>query len=929
MQCRWTVLGLVVGLIGLGVSLQAQSGRADRADLLARTERYDLPVQDNSILLERERAQRRNGRAPQFATSIPVYIKLQDHGTWTYPGGGMAVWRLVIPSPGAHSLNIGFTDFRLPSGAQLRVQSADGDLGTGPLTAADNDPHGTYWTPALETDTLFLELQLPREKIEETLLTIGYVNHDFIGLSKVVSGSCNLDVVCSSGQGWAQVDRYRDIIQSVGLLTVDGRSYCTGFLVNNAREDCRPFFMTAEHCDINAGNAGSIVVYWNYQNSFCRQPGSISSGGTGNGSFEMINSGATWRAEYRPSDMTLLELDDPVIPAANAYFAGWSNQPTAFTDTALTIHHPSNEEKRISFEYDKPYLGKWQQGTEAFADGDHVIIRNWEVGTTEDGSSGGPLFNVDGQVIGQLHGGRAACSNSEFDAFGWFGASWEGENHPTNSLKYWLDPDRLGLTQYSGRWYTSCQKSLEASPDAQSICPKDTAHFQIQISDSFEGAVLLTPLSVGVGLAIASNLEATYSPGDRVDLSIIPSGNGGIGPAFVVLAAIDDRDTTVTTLEVVLQDEPAPFVLTSPASDTVYRDEAVPFAWSASPNADRYELLVAEDSLFQHIVYEASTDQLERQVSGLTFEQTYYWQVTAISPCGEQLVRGHPITIGPDLRLSVLEEPSYFCESETLEYKLQLGNGFRDQVDLSYTMNYAGTASFHSVQNQPLRGGDSFTLRVTIPPVPDTNRVQITVFATDGLLNAERTFQFTPQTIPQPPTLLFPEAAETVLPDGVDLEWSYDEQVTDYQVVLARDSALDDIVLVQEVAIGFFALDAEIPAGRYFWQVTARNPCGVEVSEIRSFRVQDNALGKLNETSIALEPNPATTEVQVHLSKPLVGATVSLYNLQGQVVWQAEAPEKNRLIVIPVDQLPSGIYVVRIHQRQASLSRRIVVHRRY
>jgi hypothetical protein len=60
----------------------------------------------------------------------------------------------------------------------------------------------------------------------------------------------------------------------------------------------------------------------------------------------------------------------------------------------------------------------------------------------------------------------------------------------------------------------------------------------------------------------------------------------------------------------------------------------------------------------------------------------------------------------------------------------------------------------------------------------------------------------------------------------------------------------------------------------------------------------------------------------------LIDATVSLYNLQGQLVWQAEAPEKNRLIIIPVDQLPSGIYVVRIHQRQASLSRRIVVHPR-
>ena len=928
MHWRSIAWGLVAGLIGLGANLQAQLLRTDRADILARTDQYHLPLQDNAVLLERERAQRRTGRAPQFAKSIPVYIKCQEYGTWSYPGEDMAVWRLIIPSPGAHSLNIGFTDFRLPTGAQLRVQSANGEHGTGPLTSADNDPHGTYWTPALETDTLFLELQVPREKVDETLLTIGYVNHDFVGFSKVVSGSCNLDVICSSGQGWGLVDRYRDIIQSVGLLTVDGRSYCTGFLVNNARDDCRPFFMTAEHCDISASNAGSIIVYWNYQNSFCRQPGSISSGGTGNGSFELINSGAAWRAEYRPSDMTLLELDDPVAPAANAYFAGWTNQSTAFSDTALTIHHPSNEEKRISFEYDQPYLGKWQQGTEAFDDGDHVIIRNWEVGTTEDGSSGGPLFNLDGQIIGQLHGGRAACSNTEFDAFGWFGTSWEGDNHPTNSLKYWLDPDRLGLTEYPGRWHASCQKNLEAAPTSQAICPQDTAYFQIQISDAFEGHVSLAPLSTGIGLSIASDLETFYSPGDLIDLAITASGNGGIGPAFVVLAAIDDRDTITTTLEVLLQNEPAPFVLTSPATDTIYRGEAVSFSWSASPNADRYELIVAEDSLFQDVVYQASTNQLEREVPDLAFEETYYWRVTAFSPCGQWQVAGQPITIGPDLRISVLEEPSYFCESETLEYELQLGNGFSDQVGLSYTIAPTGTASFHWPGDQPLMGGDSFTMQIVFPATSDTNRVQITVFASDGYRSTERTLGFDLQSVPRPPALLFPAAEETVLPDGVNLEWAFDERVTDYQIELARDSAFDDMVLVQTVAIGFVALESELPSGHYFWRVMARNPCGVAASDIRSFRVQDNALGKLNETSIALEPNPATTQVQVHLSKPLVDATVSLYNLQGQLVWQAEAPEKNRLIIIPVDQLPSGIYVVRIHQRQASLSRRIVVHPR-
>jgi len=53
--------------------------------------------------------------------------------------------------------------------------------------------------------------------------------------------------------------------------------------VNNVRQDLKPYFMTANHCGITSGNAASLVVYWNYQNSTCRPPGSPASGNPGNG----------------------------------------------------------------------------------------------------------------------------------------------------------------------------------------------------------------------------------------------------------------------------------------------------------------------------------------------------------------------------------------------------------------------------------------------------------------------------------------------------------------------------------------------------------------------------------------------------------------------------------------------------------------------
>ena len=65
-------------------------------------------------------------------------------------------------------------------------------------------------------------------------------------------------------------------------------------------------------------------------------------------------------------------------------------------------------------------------------------VIDWDDGTTEPGSSGSPLFNQDHQVIGQLHGGGAACGNSESDWYGKFFTSWTGGGSSSTRLCDWL-----------------------------------------------------------------------------------------------------------------------------------------------------------------------------------------------------------------------------------------------------------------------------------------------------------------------------------------------------------------------------------------------------------------------------------------------------------------------------------------------------------
>jgi hypothetical protein len=195
--------------------------------------------------------------------------------------------------------------------------------------------------------------------------------------------------------------------------------------------------MTAQHCGINSGNAGSLVVYWNYENSWCRPPGSPESGGAGDGTLSDFQSGSFFRTSNSSSDFTLVELDDDPNPDHNVGFAGW-DATGADAQWAVGIHHPNTDEKRISFEYDPTtttsYLGNSVPGN-----GTHVRVTDWDLGTTEPGSSGSPLFNQDHRAIGQLHGGYASCTSQTSDWYGKFSYSW------THGLSSWLDPGNTGL----------------------------------------------------------------------------------------------------------------------------------------------------------------------------------------------------------------------------------------------------------------------------------------------------------------------------------------------------------------------------------------------------------------------------------------------------------------------------------------------------
>lgn len=407
---------------------------------------------------EDARTAARPGAAPvRFATPHAVDFTPANSGTWDELPSGDLVWRLRLESRGALSLNFGFSEYAMPAGGRLLVYPAGLDRNANPdlihaFTSADNKPHGQLWTPVVSGDVAVIEAVVPAARAGELKLRLTSVNHDYVGFDRLtrtsllqpqgISGSCNIDVVCPAGDGW------RDQIRSVGAYSRQGTLWCSGSLVNNTANDQRMLFLTAHHCGMGtAANAASIVVYWNYQNSTCRAPGSVASGQNGDGSLAQNQSGSTVLATSSPSDFTLLELDTPANPDFNLFWSGWDRRNIA-PPGATGIHHPRVAEKRITHS-SNPLLISGYFG----AGSSHLHVFWDQPGTTEGGSSGSPLYSPDGRVIGQLHGGLASCSTTGADHSDYYGrvfASWTGGGTNASRLSNWLDPAGTGAEFIDG-----------------------------------------------------------------------------------------------------------------------------------------------------------------------------------------------------------------------------------------------------------------------------------------------------------------------------------------------------------------------------------------------------------------------------------------------------------------------------------------------
>ncbi len=435
---------------------------------LADVDAISTPSQDwAAIAAQDDATQEKDATFYRTGHLIQVGIDMQNNGTWETLPNGDKIWRVHIISDDALAVNLYFDQFSIPDGARMHVYSPDREQVLGGYTSFNNSASGLFATELIDGDELVVEYYEPALVAGQGNIVIGQVGHTYRTGSFGSSDPCQVNVNCSpEGTGKEQ---QRDAVARV-LVTVNaGQGWCSGSMVNNTNQDCTPYFLTAMHCGLDGSNLTSAaninqwIFYFNYQSTGCSNM-SKPAPNTITGATAVAHSGDG--GGNSGSDFLLLELNNSPQQSWNVFYAGWNRNNTA-SNGGYGIHHPSGDIKKISTYTSSLVSTQWGSAT-----GSHWRVV-WSAttnghGVTEGGSSGSPIFNNNGEIVGTLTGGSSFCTaTSSPDLYGKMSYHWTSNGGAANrQLEPWLDPAGTGATTLAGVYYPC---AVASNPDDAGI----------------------------------------------------------------------------------------------------------------------------------------------------------------------------------------------------------------------------------------------------------------------------------------------------------------------------------------------------------------------------------------------------------------------------------------------------------------------------
>ncbi len=367
-----------------------------------------------------------------LAKTVDLFVDLSDQvpadllkgpsevagGLLQYQDSGILTWSTVIYSPGANALRLRLADFDLPPGAELLLYNSHGDV-TGPYTGNGPDGNGDFWTHTVNGDRVQVVLRFESlpfvDDLQASSFRIAEISHlgplfqvpDYAPGEAAISpfdqprrlcgynAPCVEDASCYGTAKWSQIDSARKAIAHI-TYQKDGGSYiCTGGLIADTDSATQiPLFLTAHHCIGSNQEAQTVEAFWRYQTPSC---GAACFSAQGN---VPSTRGATLLSASPNTDYALMRLNQ--APPAGSWYLGWTAAELHNSQgTRLyRLSHPKGAPLAYSEHAVDTAAGtcpNWPRG--------NFIYSSDVIGATQGGSSGSPVTNVQGQIVGQLTGG--------------------------------------------------------------------------------------------------------------------------------------------------------------------------------------------------------------------------------------------------------------------------------------------------------------------------------------------------------------------------------------------------------------------------------------------------------------------------------------------------------------------------------------------
>lgn len=388
---------------------------------------------------------------------------------------GRTVYTLRIESEGAKGMVLYYDDFFIPEGSgELFIYTPDRVEVLGAYTHATHPEHGAFANEPLPGDAVIMEFApylgaddslLPSIKISGVghiyrAATLGKLRAQEDPGEDASDPTCQIDINCPEGNNWQT--QKSSVAQMIMVIGRD-MGICTGSLLNNTNVDFKPYILSAAHCIGSSRVPQTDLDQWMFTFHY-EKPGCSKAGvGVTRGRTAVGCKLRTFIDIQGKSDGLLLELKNEVPKAFRVYYSGWDHS-ARIPSKVTGIHHPHGDAKKISYCDGYIKVDQWSSRDGVGAPNAHFGFQ-YTKGDTEGGSSGSPLFNENGLIVGSLTGGAPGCGT--YDAYGRLHYHWnkfKQSGSTLYSMDTFLDPKNTGEETLQGTWRDNL-RPLEAVSD--------------------------------------------------------------------------------------------------------------------------------------------------------------------------------------------------------------------------------------------------------------------------------------------------------------------------------------------------------------------------------------------------------------------------------------------------------------------------------